>query len=336
MNNQGTNHDNSSKHTYNADSIPVAATSTNAKSFEWSREADKLEIQKEFAEMRSLMEKVSDQIEQKDRVETYPPVLQKYYQNMVNNDIEDMLAKSLIQAIFSNLTKEELAEEEKINAALQKNLEKLLKKPKPIVFPPSASANQTVALVGPTGVGKTTTIAKLAATFSIVDKRKVALITADTYRIAAVDQLKTFGDIIGVPVEVAYTPQELKEAVQLHADKDLILIDSAGRSHKNALQMSDLKGFLEAAKPSDIFLVLSSTTKSNDMLEIIDSYSDVAVSRLIFTKLDETSSYGAILNVINKCKKPLSYVTVGQSVPDDIEVANSSRLADLLIRGQLS
>ncbi|MFZ3172790.1 MAG: flagellar biosynthesis protein FlhF [Carboxydocellales bacterium] len=336
MNNQGTNHDNSSKHTYNADSIPVAATSTNAKSFEWSREADKLEIQKEFAEMRSLMEKVSDQIEQKDRVETYPPVLQKYYQNMVNNDIDDMLAKSLIQAIFTNLTKEELGEEEKINAALHKNLEKLLKKPKPIVFPPIDSVNQTVALVGPTGVGKTTTIAKLAATFSIVDKRKVALITADTYRIAAVEQLKTFGDIIGVPVEVAYTPQELKEAVQLHADKDLILIDSAGRSHKNALQMSDLKGFLEAAKPSDIFLVLSSTTKSNDMLEIIDSYNDVAVSRLIFTKLDETSSYGAILNVVNKSKKPLSYVTVGQSVPDDIEVANSSRLADLLIRGQLS
>ncbi len=311
---------------------PVAATSAEITGQDNQEAAENLAVQRELAEMRSLMEKMSEQIELTQKIDSYPPILQKYYQNMVTNDIDDRLAKKLVKAIYTNLTPEELGEEEKVCATLQKNLEKILKKAKPITFTSGTKTKQTIALVGPTGVGKTTTIAKLAATFSIVDKRKVALITADTYRIAAVEQLKTFGDIIGVPVDVVYTPQELKKAVQRHADKDLILIDSAGRSHKNGLQMSELKGFLEAANPSDIFLVLSSTTKSKDLLEIVESYSDVSVSRLIFTKLDETSSYGAILNVVSKSKKALSYVTVGQSVPDDIEVANSAQLANLMMR----
>ncbi len=299
---------------------------------ESTNEEDSLAVQKELAEMRSLMEKMSEQMERGQGVEGYPPILQKFYQNLVTNDVEEQLAKKLLKKLRSTLSPEELAQEEQVCKNLQESVEKILQKVKPITFNKTKVKRQNIALVGPTGVGKTTTIAKLAATFSIVDKRKVALITADTYRIAAVEQLKTFGEIIGVPVDVVYTPAELKEAIQRHAEMDLILIDTAGRSHKNVMQMSELRGFLEAAEPSDIFLVLSSTTKSKDMLDIVESYQDVAVSRLIFTKLDETSSYGAILNVINKTKKALSYVTVGQSVPDDIEVASSAKLANLMMK----
>ncbi|HEX3030695.1 MAG TPA: flagellar biosynthesis protein FlhF [Bacillota bacterium] len=295
-------------------------------------EEEQAGVQRELAEMRSLMEKVAEQMDMGKGVEGFPPVLQKFYQNLITNDVEDQLAKRLLKNLKKNMTSEEIGEEDQVSSRLRESLERILKKAKPITFAKNGAKRQTIALVGPTGVGKTTTTAKLAATFSIVDKRKVALITADTYRIAAVEQLKTFGEIIGVPVDVVYTPQEIKEALQRHADKDLVLIDTAGRSHKNVMQMSELKGILEAAEPTGIFLVLSSTTKSRDMLDIVDSYSDIPVSRLIFTKLDETSSCGAILNVVSKTKKSLAYVTVGQSVPDDIEVANGTKLANMMMR----
>lgn len=294
--------------------------------------AEKMAVQKELTEMRNLMEKMSEQLDFARGVEGFPPVLQKFYQNLISNEVDEQLAIKLLNSLLKNLSPEDIASEEQVAQSLQKRLERMLKKPKPILFSKGLGNRQIVALVGPTGVGKTTTIAKLAAAFSIVDKRKVALITADTYRIAAVEQLKTFGQIIGVAVDVVYTPQELKDAISKNTDKELILIDTAGRSHKNSTQMAELKDFIASAEPSDIFLVLSLTTKSNDMVEIVESYSDIPVSKLVFTKLDETSSCGAILNVINKTKKALSYITAGQSVPDDLEIANNEKLANLMTR----
>jgi flagellar biosynthesis protein FlhF len=133
-------------------------------------------------------------------------------------------------------------------------------------------------------------------------------------------------------VDVVYTPGELQEAVSKHTDKDLILIDTAGRSHKNSEQMSELKNFLDVSEPTDIFLVLSATTRYQDMIEIANSYSDIPVSRMIFTKLDETSTFGAILNIISKTQKCLSYVTVGQNVPEDIEIADPIKIAKMITR----
>lgn len=291
------------------------------------------ELHEEISEMKTLMQEVVHYMESSEKVKNLPKGLQRMHQVLRENDVEEKLARRLTQNIINKVTVEELEDSEKIKELVKEAVQKLLKVSKPINFKKeSTTSGRAIALVGPTGVGKTTTIAKLAATFCIVDKKKVALITADTYRIAAVEQLKTFGEIIGIPVEVAYTPQELKRSLETHQDKDLILIDTAGRSHKNASQMSELKGLLDAARPSETYLVLSATTKYEDMLEIINCYSDINLEKLVFTKLDETSSCGAILNVITKTKKTLSYVTHGQNVPDDIEVANPVKLAELITK----
>mgnify|MGYP000114972320 CR=1 FL=1 len=192
---------------------------------------------------------------------------------------------------------------------------------------------KVVCMVGPTGVGKTTTIAKLAAEFCLVKEARVGLVTVDTYRIAAVEQLKTYAEIIGVPVEVAYTPRELERALERLAGVDLILIDTAGRNHKNSMQMSEMKAFVQAADPDEVHLVLSSTTNDRDFPEILARFGEVGYDRLVITKLDETDHPGTLLNLRRMTDKPCSYFTDGQSVPDDIREADPGFLADLILGG---
>lgn len=301
---------------------PVSAANVNSDS----------DLREDIQEMKQMINEVKLQIDASQDMKNLPKPLQKYYQILMDNDVEDKLAKRIFKDLMKQLSQEEAADFECVKKSLEQQILKTLKKPKPISFKRHGLHQQSVALIGPTGVGKTTTIAKLAATFSIVDKKKVALITADTYRVAAVEQLKTYGEIIGITVDVVYSPSELQEAISRHTDKDLILIDTAGRSHKNTDQMVELKSFLDVAEPSDVFLVLSATTRSKDMAEIVSSYSDIPLTKLVFTKLDETSSFGAILNVIARTQKFLSYVTVGQNVPDDIEVADSGKIAKMIMR----
>ncbi len=293
---------------------------------------DKTGLHEEIREMKSLLNEMITQMDATQELKGFPKPFQKYHQILIENEVDDKLTRKLLKDILQQLPKEEAADQEMVRKSLEQQILKLLKRPKPISFKRPGLNQQSIALVGPTGVGKTTTIAKLAATFAIVDKKKVALVTADTYRVAAVEQLKTYGEIIGIPVEVVYTPQEMQEALTRHPDKDLVLIDTAGRSHKNAEQMLELKGFLEAGEPTDIFLVLSATTRYKDLLEIINSYTDIPITRLVFTKLDETSAVGVILNVIARTQKCLSYVTVGQNVPDDIEIADPVKIARMITR----
>ena len=189
---------------------------------------------------------------------------------------------------------------------------------------------KAVALIGPTGVGKTTTIAKLAAHFALTEGKKVALLTVDTYRIAAVEQLKTYSQIIDIPIGVAYSQAEVLPAVAQFADYDLLLIDTAGRSQKNIMQVGELKALLEALN-CETHLALSASIKEEDMVESIRRFSAACVDRVIFTKLDETGSYGALLNVVERSGIPISYVTSGQKVPEDIETADGRYLADLIM-----
>lgn len=186
-----------------------------------------------------------------------------------------------------------------------------------------------VALVGPTGVGKTTTIAKLAAHFVLFDRAKVALITIDTYRIAAVEQLKTYAEIINLPIFVVYTPDDYQRAIEGLSDYDLILVDTAGRSQKNHGQIQELQGFLERRPPDEVHLVISATTKSTDMKDITERFKDVGFNRIIFSKLDETNDVSSLLALAGKTYVPLSYITTGQNVPDDIEVVTAERLSRL-------
>ena len=189
-----------------------------------------------------------------------------------------------------------------------------------------------VALIGATGVGKTTTLAKIAARFVLEKNIKAALITADTYRISAVEQLKTYSDIIGLPLEIVYSPDELKVAIHKHRDKDLILIDTAGRNQHNDYQMKELQDFLAVDSQIEKHLVMSSTTKNRDAADILEKFSVCEPDRVIFTKADETSSVGLILNLLANRDIALSFLTNGQSVPDDIIPATPEKLAEILLR----
>ncbi len=189
---------------------------------------------------------------------------------------------------------------------------------------------KAVALIGPTGVGKTTTIAKLAAHFALVEKKRVALLTMDTYRIAAVEQLKIYSQILDIPVGVAYSQAEVAPVVAQYADYDLLLIDTAGRSQKNIMQVGELKFLLDTVG-CETHLVLSAQTKERDMIEAAQRFAAARVDSIIFSKLDETDSYGTLLNVADRTGIPLSYLTMGQKVPEDLEPAEGGKLASLLV-----
>ncbi|MBR3498107.1 MAG: hypothetical protein IKO05_03845 [Selenomonadaceae bacterium] len=189
-----------------------------------------------------------------------------------------------------------------------------------------------VALLGTTGVGKTTTLAKIAAKFVLEQRTNVALITADTYRISAVEQLKTYSDILELPLEIVYNPQELASALERHRDRDLILIDTAGRSQHNDYQLRELEEFLRVNPRIEKHLVISATTKATDARQIIKKFSQVEPDRIIFTKIDETGSLGMILNLMRDKRYSLSYITTGQSVPDEIERASAEILASFLLK----
>lgn len=192
-------------------------------------------------------------------------------------------------------------------------------------------SQKVYVFLGPTGVGKTTTLAKLAARLSLIENRKVGLITADTYRIAAVEQLKTYSEILGIPLTVVYESEELDHAIKKYSNMDCILIDTAGRSHKSEELERDIKNLLINVKNPELFLVISLTTGYKDIKSIVEAYTFLDDYKLILTKLDEASSLGNILNVKMLTEKQLSYFTIGQSVPDDIEIANASKVASFIV-----
>ena len=176
-----------------------------------------------------------------------------------------------------------------------------------------------VVFVGPTGVGKTTTIAKLAGKLSLIDKKKVGLITVDTYRIGAVEQLKTYAEIMNIPFKVVITMKEMEQAVKSMEDCDIVLIDTTGRSSKNSMQISELRAFIEKANPDYISLVISSIIKNRDINTILEGYKVLNYNDIIITKLDETSVYGSLYNIERMSQKPIRFITTGQNVPDDIQ-----------------
>jgi flagellar biosynthesis protein FlhF len=188
-----------------------------------------------------------------------------------------------------------------------------------------------VALVGPTGVGKTTTIAKLGAEFRVRQRKRVGLVTVDTYRIAAVEQLRTYADILDLPMEVVATPREMRGAIQRMADLDLIMVDTAGRSPRDAVQLQELKAMLAEARAHEAHLVLSTVASNLSLTKTIEQFHGVGITSLVLTKFDEAHGLGHLIDLLRTKRLPISYVTHGQNVPDDIAPAARRELAMAII-----
>ncbi|MGM9580686.1 MAG: flagellar biosynthesis protein FlhF [Anaerovibrio sp.] len=280
------------------------------------------DLQNQLEEMKAMLMEMSRNKGTGDAVPTLQNAMQS--QEVTEKIIQDMIAKL-------NGT-EILAPSNSVKAAnaLEKYIRKAIRVANGITL--YSSKPKVVALIGPTGVGKTTTLAKIAAKFVLEQGARVALITADTYRISAVEQLKTYSDILGLPLEIVYNPEALRKAIEKHKDKQLILIDTAGRSQYNEYQMKELSGLLSIDADIEKHLVMSATTKTSDGVELLENFSICQPDRVIFTKVDETGTHGIILNILHRRKVALSYITNGQSVPDDIEPASVERLAELLLR----
>lgn len=260
--------------------------------------------------------------------------IQLVYRQLIENEVDEKYANQIIGEIENSLKKESTVDS--ILAGIYQKIILKLGQPKPIEI--NEKNRKIVFFVGPTGVGKTTTIAKLASYFKLEKKIKLALITSDTYRIAAVEQLRTYANILDLPLSVVYTLEEFNMAVKMFDSYDLILVDTAGRSHKNSEQCNEMFHLIEDCSineniKKEIYLVLSAATKYKDLIMINDVYKHLNKYNIIFTKLDETTCLGNILNMKLATNVPLSYVTSGQAVPDDIAIIDAQKIARNLLGG---
>lgn len=262
--------------------------------------------------------------------------LRLIYNKLIDNEVDEKYANALVNEIEGSLKKES-----NIDSILAGIYQKIILKLGEAETIKLTDKQKVVFFVGPTGVGKTTTIAKIASKFKLNEHKKVAFITSDTYRIAAVEQLNTYANILDVPVKVVYTEEELKKALDEFKDYDLILVDTAGRSHKNSEQREAVIDLYKSVKndddsvDSEVYLVLSVTTKYRDLISITKAYENLGKYKLLFTKLDETGTLGNILNIKLLTGAKLSYTTAGQNVPDDIETVNVQKLAKQLLGGNI-
>jgi len=257
--------------------------------------------------------------------------LKLIYNQLINSEVAENYANQLINEIERSLKKD--ATVDNILASVYQKI--ILKLGQPEGIEAEKGKTKFVIFIGPTGVGKTTTIAKLASCFQLKKEYKIALITSDTYRIAAVEQLRTYADILGIPLRVVYSAEEIGEVVKEFDDFDLVFVDTAGRSHKNQEQKEDLRRLLDAVPEEgrEIYLVLSAATKYGDLVKITESYKELTDYRIIFTKFDETNGIGNIYNIRMLTNASLSYATWGQNVPDDIGGLDVQDIARQLLGG---
>lgn len=287
-------------------------------------------IEKQISSEGSLKEQESKKIEQ-EKEQRSEKVRTLLYNQFLRNEVDEKYAHMLVEDVTMPSEKEEA-----LDAVLANVYQRIvLKLGQPQVIKLNQKKPRICFFIGSTGVGKTTTIAKIASLFKLEKKAKVALVTSDTYRIAAVEQLKTYANILSLPIRVVYTPVEMEQAVKDYADYDLVLVDTAGRSPKNAQQMDELADLLSSVpvEQREVYLVLSATTKYKDLKQIVSIYRDISDYRIVFTKLDETSCYGNILNIRLDTNAALSYVTCGQIVPDDLGMLNAQAIAKQLLGG---
>ncbi|MCL1878789.1 MAG: flagellar biosynthesis protein FlhF [Defluviitaleaceae bacterium] len=295
-------------------------------------------IEKDEATKRTQQQSSKSKTETEDPVPV--PEKKKYNHNMVQMFYDTMLSQQVLPDVATHILRdlEHIEESSKVDVrnlikAVYGSIVDILKNPTLIdTNKPEKGQAQVVVFMGPTGVGKTTTIAKLSSILTLKHGLRIGLITADTYRIAAVEQLKTYADILGLDIRVVYKPEEMDDHLRtLRAKNDIILVDTAGRSHKNEDSINELKALLDAVPESKRYLVVSVTTRYEDLCKIVNVFDGQSDFELIFTKLDEAETLGALMNICCLAGKKAAYVTFGQNVPDDLEAIKPDKIAKSLL-----
>ena len=276
-------------------------------------------------------EEVIPEAEEKD--DEYLKFVKVLYNMMIDNEVDEHYANQIIDGLDKGYKPSQTFDH--LLASVYQRL--ILKLGKPEIIGPAQEGPKVVVFIGPTGVGKTTTIAKIASQYAVEQKKKVALVTADTYRIAAAEQLRTYANIMQVPFRVIYGEEDMVTAIKDFKEYDYIFVDTMGHSHRNEEQRDNTKNLIEAIEriaESQCYLVLSATTKYKDLLKIVDNYKVIADYHLIFTKLDETYTLGNLLNLKLYTNTSIAYVTCGQNVPEDIEIFNPQKIVKVLLGGK--
>jgi flagellar biosynthesis protein FlhF len=281
----------------------------------------------EVKDIRDMVTELKAQARLGD-LSAFPRIIQQLYATLVEAEVAPELARGLMRRVAQ-------APGSDSSAGARESLERLMTRlVKTCGQPPAGGRNgrpRLVALIGPTGAGKTTTLAKLAARFRYGESLRAAFLTTDTYRLASVAQLQSYADIMNVPMAVALTPSDAVKAVDRLSGCDVVFIDTAGRSHANTAGLEELAHFLAILRPDETHLVLSATSHGRHLMAAVKQFGAMKADRLILTKLDEMDRYGAALNVLVKAGLPLSYITTGQEVPANIEVARSQRFVRLVL-----
>jgi flagellar biosynthesis protein FlhF len=315
--NNNTKYDNNIDHDTNILDSYKEILESKSKSFENKRSKGK-----EFTETKDLMDEIRDLKKIVKDIGKNEKSYEDENSSLVNFfkdlDLEEEFIEKIIKKVGD--LEDNLEEREKIKRVIENTIDIR-----------SNSVGKVTVLVGPTGVGKTTTIAKLAGKLSLIDKKKVGLITIDTYRIGAVEQLKTYADIMNIPFKVVFSIKDMEKSIIDLDYCDVILVDTTGRSSKNMMQISELRAFIEKIKEKSVHLVINASTKNKDIETIIKGYTILEYENIIITKLDETSTYGSILTILDKGKKPISFITTGQDVPDDIKEGNKEEIAKIVL-----
>jgi flagellar biosynthesis protein FlhF len=282
------------------------------------------EVQKELIELKTMVQGLLNQKEQNDGAKR--DTKSKVKQRLIDIDIPE----EIIEAIYLRI-KEFNKDKKMTPKSYEKEIQNIIEG---LVKIDEDREGRIQLLIGPTGVGKTTTIAKLASLYTLYKNKKVGLITYDTYRIGAVEQLKTYAEILGVPFDVVLSSKDIPGVLSKMNDCEIIFVDSAGRNSKNMMQVSETRKLAEEIHADRIHLVLSMTTKQKDIKKIIENYKVVNYNSLILTKIDETDVFGSVLSALYYSNVPVSYISTGQSVPEDIEEAKQERLLKLILEAE--
>jgi flagellar biosynthesis protein FlhF len=282
---------------------------------------------KEINELKNLINDLPKQSSVQSSL--YPEMLQRVSTLLMEQEIDDSIQTDLMTKLLELWYKHNSqATKEEVDTWLY---QLLFERVNAFEFGGISFDKQYINVVGPTGVGKTTTLAKIAANCVLKHEKKVAFITTDTYRIAAIDQLKTYAKILNVPIEVCYNMEDFKRAKEKFSDFDLVFVDTAGRNFRNQQYVDDLREVIDFSKQMETFLVLSLTAKMKDMREIYKQFSVIDIHRFIFTKVDETSQFGPMINLMTEFNKGVAYITTGQNVPDDIIDATPNEIVNIIL-----